>query len=515
LTNVSPARSSLGSQYCDLWGDSLLDRLVEDKRSDVLEALWRVDDPEVAGRIASRLAQSGIDELADLLAEEIVDSRMSQAGFEANVVSAVSEYLPVLMPAGTQLLAERLSEGTELGTNYEGARPVFEQGVLKQRDAAAEAFARRVIRHDTPASSDPPVRIAALRRLVGTASLDTALSALTLDLEKGEDGSWDSAIEAIEALADEAGRLKSESFAKLVADVVRAAPNEAVAAFSPNIERVVSTVGYGALKEVLSTDPLNVGVGATALATAAETVGRGAQRLTLFSTMVLYQSELYGELVPRIAPSWSEEEWAARLDRLTRLGSDAGLVASIVQFAPATQSATLIRLVAERSDEDDDLLTAVAEKVRACLVAGAGGDEEVRPQLQAIWWPQVPDAAADRVQAILVKALGDVNDTCRYVLAALKARKIGVACAARLIPEAAVDLALREIDEGRTARNLCAALHTINPNETEASVRALQQEDFSLDFADALAPKTADAALTGAREAWDELSAADRDRLRG
>jgi hypothetical protein len=152
----------LSKAYDGRNGDELIAELAGQKATDILEALWRVQQPELRPRLVPTFAASDELVLTDLLADEVSSPASSDPAYQG-VIAALEQRYPPLSPAATQRLVDRLRDpGALTATAFQNQRGRVEGWAASQGNIHGEAFAIDVIAGKTLAHNQAAAQNAAV-----------------------------------------------------------------------------------------------------------------------------------------------------------------------------------------------------------------------------------------------------------------------------------------------------------------------------------------------------------------
>jgi hypothetical protein len=511
---ASPA--PLGRGYAGLSGALLLERLADDGREDILEAMWRYGDPGLCAAVVDPVLRTGCPAVLPLFVEQVLAPSV-QEPFPARLIEGLRQRRPQLSADLTRALAERLVDPAPLShTAFEQGRDVLEMWVLGQRDEHAARFALRVVKGETPRASQESVRQAAHSRCASDAeTLAQAASALKEQLESVPSGDlWARVAQFVETACRErrdAVDAIHPLARRLVALAAELAPVEQ---FGPELCRLLGGPLFEDLRSMLS-EPLPDRPGARALLRAIGAARHSNRRAQLFARAMAKQPHLFSTLQP-LVQAWSQDEWGRGLRALATADRLAPNVASwVVSSAPEVLTAPIITFaINQAADLSDPILATAGSRLSQRLQTLDAQGEQRGDVTATVDWRRLgqPDTI-DKLRAVL-GALDPLRATA-LVVGAFEATLTSAQQAAKLVPQSQGYEALRALTRPDVRAELALALCRERPDVALAAASRLQQEEFAIEVAAALGPQFPDAAFAGGAEAWPTIEARAKDRLVG
>jgi hypothetical protein len=499
----------------NLKGAAFLRELENTRNAEILEALWRADEPALCVRLVDHIAATQDLSLGALLLEEYLTPRQGSPVLESILRAASSKQPPLLSrPDAERLVARLRAEQPRQGV-FPPIRPHGERWALAQEGREVLAFAKEIATEDMPYSGKEDVLNLARKRIVGNEKLSDDVATRLSERLKGERSqvAWKRAAGFLDRLPPDR---RSSAIDALTEQVVELAPTLAQEVFS---QALTTRVGQApeAARRRLAQGPIPNGAGGQSLVQVIEIVDDPETRGVMTALVLLRHPDLYG-LIWQRAAAWSAEEWSHRLRGLAaadRVQPNQYVIDFLGRCPPI--HAPLVMQVAARHGGPDHqgLRQAAAAKVRSRwleLVTGGFCPEAVG----AFAWPSSID---DPVLATTKAMLKDV------VKADLRGQLVGEAVAlGSLAPEAA-PLLLEPSDyaavitpadlAGERLRTVAVSLYDAAPDHMHNVIRQAQGKGFDLDLARAIASRSPDAAFSGAATVYRDLPEDDKNELLG
>jgi hypothetical protein len=492
----------LSKAYDGKHGDQLIAELAAQKAVDVLEALWRVQQPELRPRLVPVFASSGDSTLTDLLADEVGAPSSSEPTYQALVAALERDYPPV-SPAATQRAVDRLRDPATLTAGaFQNQRGRLEGWAASQSNALGEAFAIDVIAGKTPAHNQAAQNAAVAQAQANPQLRDQAIQVLTEQLDQQRVAAeWQRATAFVESVA-KAGDAPSKDLLALLALLVATAPELASQpAFSPVTTDLLARHGYNALRDRLDGAPIGAAKGSIALTRAVDGLTHSTRRQALIRLLLRRHPALVPYLI-EFAKAWNDDTWRSTVDGLNeKLAADGSVpahVQSLLREAPGSVSRAVVEAGLRLSPKAADaasLADGVAAVVRKAL--NDAGDER-EPRVAAMGWTADGDSMPF-IRDVVTRATSDTSAAARLIADAQKAGSISPADAAEMIDERQLPAFLDGLaDEMSTRRREAfSRLFGRHPDRMRALVTERQKNAFDLDLAIGAIAHDEGAALTG------------------
>ena len=510
--------AGLGKGYDGLNGNALLARLVDNREVKVLEALWRVHNPDLCQILTTRLPALDEPLLNDLLAEEVLHPVIGVT-LASTICQAIGLHPGRLPAARAQELIDALRAPSALShPTYQQSRARFEIWALVQPGHLADDLALDVAALATPMSSVGEVRGAAFARASKDLLLAKRMALRLLEglRTNGRPEDWSVAADYVESTG---GQQQSTEFLDLVRELVFRAPElSGEQAFRPNLQRQGGKHATAQLIERLEGQALGQDPGSEALVRLVESVAPKNRKRLFVAT--LRQQLALRQVVLSLAGAWSEEEWLVRLEALRALPSGTtipGLESLLIQ-APATLSPSVIELAAWCGASANGQLTNAAISVAQRHVNSLRDDDWGQGLVAVYPWPDPADVDVVSItRTVLDQTLQQkMTQRAGVLAAAYMSEKASPATVAALLRDGTTGQLLdAPVLGGSQIRDLVPALHDARPSETAAEIRNRQTQLFSLDLCAGLANDGPGAAFTGATDGYDRLDGGQRDELLG
>jgi hypothetical protein len=510
--------AGLGKGYEGLYGEALLDKLVEDRELRILEAMWRAGDQAICQQLVDRLLAVDEPVLTDLIAGEVLEPRFRQ-DLAQNICPAIT-LSPRRLPAPRiAQLIEKLRDNAVLQPGYQPYRATFEIWALNQHGKAVDEFALDVVDEGTPMSTIGDVRQAAFRRADEDPTLGKRMaSRLCERLEsKQRIEDWLIAADFVESTE---GKVENSALIELVRELVLRAPElHRATSFRPVLQALGAKHAVAQLSQRLEGQTLGLDPGSEALIRLVESASGRDDQKRLFLAVLQIQTANRDVMIS-LANELSEDGWRVRFEALRTLpvGNPVPNLGPLLDQAPANRSADVIEIAAMFAATPNMALGPVAvraaQKRIGTIAAGDWGEELV----EVFFWP----GSVESEPIALLKAV--LDETLQQEMT----RRAGIIAAAFVTDTVSAEVAAALVRDGTTAdvlrapcltgthlRALLPALYGSPPAETSAAVRQCQTERFSLDLCAGLAGLDPSAAFQGASVAYDGLDGGQRDELVG
>lgn len=505
---------SLGPEYEGLTDGPLLERLTDDGRDDVLEAMWRYGDPHLCAALVDPVLRTGSPAVVRLFVEQVLGPTV-QEPFPSRLIQGLRQRRPALPPDLSSALAERLVDAAPLPSPaFEQGRDALEMWVLGQGCEAAARFALLVVTRATPQATQEAVRQAAYSRCArDPETLGQAANAFGERLDSAPSPElWAMSAEFVETACRER-RDALDAIRPLVRKLLVLAPELApVEQFGPELQRLLGGPLFEDLRSMVA-DALPDRPGARALLRSIPAVHRADRRAQLFAQAMAKQPHLWPTLQP-LVQAWSQDEWPRGLRALT--GADRlepSLASWLVGAAPEALTApTMTFAIHQATDPSDQILVLAGSRLSQRLQALDAQGEQQRDVTATVDWRRASRRGViDKLKTVLSAI--DPARAMVLVVGALEATLIDAERAAKLLPQGQEYEALRALARSAARPGLAVALCRERADAGPAAVSKLQREEFDLEVAAALAPDFPEAAFAGATDAWAGLEPRAKDRL--
>lgn len=514
MASQSAKHSGLGSDYADLSGDALLDKLSESGEVATLEAFWRYGDPRVSATAIAPILRTEAPHLLEMVVEQVFAPSLPEP-FPSHLTAALDKHRPQLPPSLADRLSERLRDPEPLSNpQMEGSRHLFEMWILNQDGKIGEDFAIGVVSGRTPRAGTDSVRHSAFRRCrAGGRILAEAGTIVAKSLEDAPSATtWESAAEFVEGTCQEAS-VAPGPVIPVIERLLELAPQHCpTESFAEHLARLATQLGVSLVEEWLR-QPLPNAPGSRALLRLLPGFRRAAERSALFAQAVRTQPNLWAAVQGQLS-SWDDSEWKRNLRALIGDAQiDRSILIHLLNSAPLTVTAIAVELaLSQSSGPEDQPITVATERLRERLSELGAGKETRRPWVEAVHWPRAKDETALSKLAALFSGL-EAGVHVRLVVRGFLEGKIGSQTAGFLLPEQGTHQALKLMGAGEGRAKLAEGLALVRSEELEEAATEIQAEVFAFDLARALAPVLPNAAFSGSAGAFPTLSKGDKGEL--
>jgi len=480
---------------------------------DVLEAFWRYGDPALCAALVEPVLETGAPVLVALLVGELLNP-VIQDPLPSRLVQGLANRRPPLPPQLARRLADRLRDAQPLANaQYEGARHILEAWILDQEGEVADAFAVQVVRGETPKAGLSDVRQAAYRRCaVSQRALEQASKLAVAQLDASPSAqTWQMASEFVE-VACEGKASPPDPIVPVVEKLLELAPSHApVDTLAPQLSRFAAGPQRDVLERLIR-DPLPDAPGARAIIRMIASITHPGAKARLFALAVCRQPHLWAVLQAQTG-SWDEATWKRNLKALVRGEPiEPAILTQLMNSAPSTLIGNVIELALSQAQGPGELpLQKAGQRLRQRLDELGRGSEQESAWVNAVPWPSARNATIEKL-ASLLDAL-ERDDRIRLVVAAYEAGAIRSHAASSLLPQGASYEALGQVGDQQKRAALAGSLVEVSLDEAGRAIARLQDEDFSLEVARALAPSLPEEAFRGAAKAFSALTPDQKDSL--